>query len=59
MALFVLILAITVLLITSYFIITDGKEQLDNYDLGDLDDDDDDPKVKCWDDDKAHTEGKL
>ena len=36
------------LVIVSYFIIKDGEEQLD---------DDDDPTIKCWDDDKNHTEG--
>lgn len=47
----------TALLIISYFIIKDGNKQLDNYDLGDLDDDD--PTVTSWDDNHSHTEGKL
>lgn len=58
MAILILILAVSVLLVTSYFIIKDGNEQLSNYDLGDLDDDDD-PTVTCWDDNKAHTEDKI
>lgn len=52
-----LIAAMTALLIISYFIIKDGNKQLDNYDLGDLDDDD--PTVTSWDDNHSHTEGKL
>ena len=52
MAVFILILAVTTLLVTSYFIIKDGNEQLDNLD-------DDDPTVTCWDDNDAHTEGKI
>lgn len=54
MALFILILSAIVLVTVSYFIIKDGKEQLD-----DFYDDDDDPTITCWDDDTAHTEGKL
>ena len=57
MAAFILILSVIILLVVSYFIIKDGKEQLDDYDLGDLDDDD--PTISCWDDDNAHTENKF
>jgi len=53
MAAFILILAVITLLVTSYFIIKDGNEQLDNLD------DDDDPTISCWDDDKVHTEGNF
>jgi hypothetical protein len=49
MSVFILILALIVLIVTSYFIIKDGKEQFD--------DDLDDPTITCWDDDKNHTEG--
>ena len=59
MALLILILSAITLVTVSYFIIKDGNEQLDNYDLGDLDDGDDDPTITCWDDDKSHTEGKI
>ena len=57
MALFILIAVPVVLLIISYFVIKDGNQQLDNYYLSDLDDDD--PTVTCWDDNKTHTEGKI
>ena len=57
MAIFILILSAITLVTVSYFIIKDGNEQLDNYNLGDLDDDD--PTITCWDDDNAHTEGKI
>jgi hypothetical protein len=57
MSILLLIAAMTALLVISYFIIKDGNQQLDNYDLGDLDDDD--PTITCWDDDKAHTEDKF
>lgn len=36
----------------SYFIIKDGNKQLEQ-----LDNDDDDPTITCWDDDLNHTEG--
>lgn len=52
MALFILILSAITLVTVSYFIIKDGNEQLDNLD-------DDDPTITCWDDNDAHTEGKL
>jgi len=57
MAIFILILSAITLVTVSYFIIKDGNEQLNNYDLNDLDDDD--PTITCWDDDDAHTEGKI
>lgn len=39
---------------TSYFVIKDGNNQLNNFD-----DEPDDPTVTCWDDNQAHTEGKI
>ena len=59
MAIFILILSAITLVTVSYFIIKDGNEQLSDYDLNDLDDYDDDPTITCWDDDDAHTEGKI
>ena len=51
MAFVVLILAVSALLTISYFVIKDGNKQLG--------DDDDDPTISCWDDDKVHTEGNF
>jgi hypothetical protein len=51
MAAFILILSVITLITVSYFIIKDGNEQLD--------DDDNDPTISCWDDDKVHTEGNF
>lgn len=45
----------TALLVISYCIIKDGNEQLNRLN----DDDNDDPTVTCWDDNKAHTEDKF
>jgi len=50
MAAFILILAVITLLVTSYFIIKDGEEQLNDID---------DPTETCWDDDTNHTEGDF
>jgi len=51
MAAFILILSVITLVVVSYFVIKDGNEQLN--------DEDDDPTITCWDDDKVHTEGKI
>ena len=51
MALFVLILVVATLLTVSYFIIKDGNEQLNE--------EDDDSTITCWDDNDAHTEGNF
>lgn len=47
-----LIAMLTALITISYFIIKDGNKQLN-------DDEDDDPTITCWDDDKVHTEGNF
>jgi hypothetical protein len=49
--LIIMLLAIATI---SYFVIKDGNSQLNNND-----DDYDDPTITCWDDNKAHTEGKI